>query len=260
MNSNVNDLFKITYEDYIDYLIASHEKELFEAYPYPDIEFTFIFSNSFKTSAVKKISQNGQSSRTKEETLKAAAGDQSIHAISSIYPGLNWLLLSLKDPSKHPYKKGIHFIEYCSQLERKNNMNDSFIHGQNQYIPLECECMGKAFDKHNEKAAEDCNHAAMINDSFLVRTLSDIITTGDKGKIYEAKEQSFVELFKQKFSDEMFCGNYRDLYADNENYKNNKKKNMNTKSRDEDDSTEATGNGFGADTGFSLSNILNLFK
>lgn len=252
-NPNLNKIFKISYEEYIDYLIASQEKELFETYPYPNIEFTFIFSNAFKTSATKKINLTKKSKKltTNEKTLKAIPGDQSIHAFSSIYPGLNWLLLSLKNPKKHPYNKGIHFVEFCSKFDSKNlsesenkqNKRADFIHGKNQFIALECECMGK--DLVDEEKAEDCNHAAMINDKFLVEFLSEIVTKGGKGKVYEAQDDEFNMLFLKKFEDEMFCENYRDLYADNN--KNNEAR----ENREDDLKSEG---------GFSLSNILNFFK
>lgn len=211
MNENIHPIFKIKYEDYIDYLISSHEITLFNNYPYPDVEFTFIYSNAFKTFAVKNIDLFDSNKEETNKTIEKIPGDQNIHAISSIYPGLNWLLSNFIDPSKYPYNKGIHFIEYCTEIQKEKQnkiFKKNFIHGKNQYLPLECECMSKG----NEIDPEDCIHAPMINDKFLIKLLNDIITKGDKGKIYKAKDERFYELFLQKFNDEYFCENFRYLY------------------------------------------------
>jgi len=219
LNENIHEKFKISFEDYVNYLVFSQEKELFENFSYPDMEFTFIYSNAFKTNAVI----SADFSQKKEKVLKDIPGDKTIHAISSIYPGLNWLLLNIIDPVKYPYDKGIHFVEFCAKVNQTNkNKEDNidFIQGQNQYIPIKCECM----DQGEKLKKNNCNHSAIINDRYLINILSDILLKGKKAEIYKSEDTTFKELYEEVFNDNMFCENFRELYKEKNSNENIQKK------------------------------------
>lgn len=224
MNEDIHKLFKLDYSDYIEYLVSSYEMDLFENFVYPDLEVTFIYSNAFKTSAVTRADFNSK----KEKVLESIPGDKSIHAISAIYPGINWFLKSLINPEKYNYNKGIHFVEYCAQFKKqsKNDKNDSnkiFKKNKNQYIPLKCECMDNLLNKSKKKIDIDsCNHAAMINDKYVIDLIKNIILNGKQGQMYESKDEEFKNLYQAKFDENFFCENFKYLYHGKKNKENNK--------------------------------------
>ena len=209
MNKNVHEYYKLDLNEFVDYLISSQEKELFENYEYPGMEFTFIYSSSQKTTWLREEDLNSY----KEISLRAIPGDNQIHTLSAIYPGLKWLLLNLIDPEKYKYNKGIHFVEYCSSFESndsRSNKNVDFEHKKNQFIPLKCECMDKK-GKAGVSLSE-CSHASMINDKYLIDLVMKIILSNKKSKFYISKDEEFKKLYDESFKKEMFCENLKDSY------------------------------------------------
>lgn len=181
ISSDVNnkEIFDLLYQRHLE---AEHN-DIFR-FTNPNVPFIFIFSSHLPIVDLKLKD---------DKFLKNIPGDGTVDSLSQLYPGLRWYA--------EKNNKNLHFVEYCAEHSNFKKYQPE----KSQYISLPCECL---FDKSSPN--ENCNHATMLSDKYLVEFIVKVLKSETFSKI--VPNEDYKNLFERKFDNSLVCKNLQYIF------------------------------------------------
>ena len=162
--------------------IEYHNKiSLIKDLPAPPVDTDIVYGAFVETPAAFILNE-------KDFTLKGEefkkGGDDTVPTWSTLLTGFKWLYDKKVNNLKPKYK----LVEYCSRLGKseKYKLNPKL---EQDFIALGCSCLNNKNQYKN--SLEDCTHASMINDNYLIDYIISVVDDPkDSNNITESKKQA----------------------------------------------------------------------
>jgi hypothetical protein len=189
LNEEVHSNFKLSLDDFIEYLKKSEEKKSYD-FQQPNVPFTFLFSQHIDT-PISASYEEGEKPK-----YDYTSGDGTVDGFSQFYPGLKWLYSNFKNKVARSNESPIHFVEYCARHNEKSLKN--FHPSQTVFLTISCDCL----EQTNLNTKEECSHASMLSDTNLLLFLGDVVS---KSSSQPTEVEAYKDLYSTNFSRSFVC-------------------------------------------------------
>jgi hypothetical protein len=190
--------------EFYDYMISELNHKL-EVLDHPGVPVTVYYMNTSRTVVKVKLDRNPKDLTDKDIFVPEALGDSiydfyggdgTVPSASHLLPPLKWSV------SKESRANPIHFVEYCSNTDYKEQTMDF---KKNQYLNVECRCETPSDDR--------CSHPSFITDQHLIDHLSLYIHS-ENYKSTEKTLRENIDIVGRGVSEKMNCQNLNKLYEE----------------------------------------------